>query len=127
MPTYEYRCKDCRHELEAQQSFSDDPLTECPSCGGPLKKKFSSVGISFKGSGFYKTDSRTSSPKAKAGAGSDNGSSDSSGSSESSKSSESSTTTSSSSSDSSASSTKSSDPGSGSTGTSAKAPASTPA
>ena len=61
MPTYEYRCKDCRHELEAQQSFSDDPLTECPSCGGLLKKKFSSVGISFKGSGFYKTDSRTSS------------------------------------------------------------------
>src|SRR3954468_13330668 len=50
MPTYEYRCKDCRHELEAQQSFSDDPLTECPSCGGLLKKKFSSVGISFKGS-----------------------------------------------------------------------------
>jgi putative FmdB family regulatory protein len=61
MPTYEYRCKDCGHELEAQQSFSDEPLTECPSCGGALKKKFSSVGISFKGSGFYKTDSRSSS------------------------------------------------------------------
>jgi putative FmdB family regulatory protein len=58
MPIYEYRCKDCRHELEAQQSFSDEALTECPSCGGTLKKKFSSVGISFKGSGFYKTDSR---------------------------------------------------------------------
>jgi putative FmdB family regulatory protein len=66
MPTYEYRCKDCRHELEAQQAFSDDPLTVCPSCGGLLKKKFSSPGISFKGSGFYKTDSRTSSSKAKA-------------------------------------------------------------
>ena len=61
MPTYEYRCKDCGHELEAQQAFSDDPLTECPSCGGALKKKFGSVGISFKGSGFYKNDSRGSS------------------------------------------------------------------
>ena len=61
MPTYEYRCKDCGHELEAQQAFSDDPLTECPSCGGALKKKFGSVGISFKGSGFYKNDSRSSS------------------------------------------------------------------
>jgi putative FmdB family regulatory protein len=58
MPTYEYRCKDCGHELEAQQAFSDEPLTECPSCGGALKKKFGSVGISFKGSGFYKNDSR---------------------------------------------------------------------
>ncbi len=61
MPTYEYRCKDCGHELEAQQAFSDDPLTECPSCGGALKKRFGSVGISFKGSGFYKNDSRGSS------------------------------------------------------------------
>lgn len=60
MPTYEYRCKDCGHELEAQQSFQDDPLTECPSCGGELRKKFSAVGISFKGSGFYKNDSRGS-------------------------------------------------------------------
>jgi putative FmdB family regulatory protein len=58
MPTYEYRCKDCGHDLEAQQAFTDDPLTECPSCGGALKKKFGSVGISFKGSGFYKNDSR---------------------------------------------------------------------
>lgn len=62
MPTYEYRCKDCGHEFEAQQAFSDDPLTECPSCQGALKKKFGSVGISFKGSGFYKNDSRGSSP-----------------------------------------------------------------
>jgi putative FmdB family regulatory protein len=61
MPTYQYRCRDCHHELEAQQSFSDDPLTECPSCHGTLKKRFSSVGISFKGSGFYKTDSRSGS------------------------------------------------------------------
>jgi putative FmdB family regulatory protein len=59
MPTYEYRCKDCGDELEAVQGFHDDPLTECPSCGGPLRKKFGSVGISFKGSGFYKNDSRS--------------------------------------------------------------------
>jgi putative FmdB family regulatory protein len=58
MPTYEYRCKDCENELEAVQGFHDEPLTECPSCGGTLRKKFGSVGISFKGSGFYKNDSR---------------------------------------------------------------------
>jgi putative FmdB family regulatory protein len=61
MPTYEYRCKDCGHEFEVQQAFTDDPLTDCPSCSGALKKKFGSVGISFKGSGFYKNDSRGSS------------------------------------------------------------------
>ena len=77
MPTYEYRCKDCGHELEAQQAFTDDPLTECPSCGGALKKKFGSVGISFKGSGFYKNDSRGSSSSS----GSSSASSESSGSS----------------------------------------------
>lgn len=58
MPTYDYRCKDCGHEFEAQQAFTDDALTECPSCGGALKKKFGSVGIAFKGSGFYKNDAR---------------------------------------------------------------------
>jgi putative FmdB family regulatory protein len=73
MPTYEYRCKDCGHELEAQQSFSDEPLTECPSCQGTLKKKFSAVGISFKGSGFYKTDSRGSSKSASVPASSSSG------------------------------------------------------
>jgi putative FmdB family regulatory protein len=56
MPTYEYRCRSCNHDLEVQQSFTDDPLTECPKCGGALRKVFGSVGISFKGSGFYKTD-----------------------------------------------------------------------
>ena len=61
MPTYEYRCKDCGNDLEVVQAFTDDPLTECPSCGGTLKKKFGSVGISFKGSGFYKNDARGSS------------------------------------------------------------------
>ena len=58
MPTYDYRCTDCGHEFEAQQAFTDDPLTECPSCEGAVKKRFNSVGISFKGSGFYKNDSR---------------------------------------------------------------------
>ena len=58
MPIYEYRCKDCGHEFETTQAFTDEPLTECPSCQGALKKKFGSVGISFKGSGFYKNDSR---------------------------------------------------------------------
>ena len=63
MPTYEYRCKDCGHDLESVQGFHDEPLTECPACGGTLRKKFGAVGISFKGSGFYKTDSRASSSK----------------------------------------------------------------
>jgi putative FmdB family regulatory protein len=58
MPTYEYACKDCGSHLEVVQSFSDDPLTECPHCSGPLRKVFGSIGITFKGSGFYKTDSR---------------------------------------------------------------------
>ena len=61
MPTYEYRCKDCGHTFEVVQSFTDDALTECPSCGGQLRKVFGNVGITFKGSGFYKTDSRSSS------------------------------------------------------------------
>jgi putative FmdB family regulatory protein len=60
MPTYEYACKSCDEKLEVQQKFTDDPLTECPACGGPLRKVFGSVGIAFKGSGFYKTDSRGS-------------------------------------------------------------------
>lgn len=62
MPTYEYRCKACGHELEIVQKFTDDALTRCESCGADqLRKVFGSVGISFKGSGFYKTDSRSSS------------------------------------------------------------------
>ena len=61
MPTYEYACKSCGEHLEVVQSFRDDPLTECPSCNGTLRKVFSPVGIAFKGSGFYKTDSRPSS------------------------------------------------------------------
>ena len=61
MPTYEYACKGCGEHLEVVQSFKDDALTECPSCGGMLRKVFGSIGITFKGSGFYKTDSRSSS------------------------------------------------------------------
>lgn len=104
MPTYEYRCKACGEHLEVAQSFRDDPLTECPNCSGTLKKVFQPIGIAFKGSGFYRNDSRTSGSKAtsstKAGdasgsnnsdnsdssnnSGSSNGSGSSSGSSESS-------------------------------------------
>ncbi len=61
MPTYEYRCRDCGEDLEVVQAFTDDPLTECPACHGSLRKVFGNVGITFKGSGFYKTDSRKSS------------------------------------------------------------------
>ncbi|WP_405087135.1 FmdB family zinc ribbon protein [Microbispora sp. NBC_01389] len=61
MPTYQYACTACGEQLEAVQRFSDDPLTECPACQGKLRKVFSAVGIVFKGSGFYRTDSRSSS------------------------------------------------------------------
>jgi len=60
VPTYSYQCKECGEAFDAQQSFSDDPLTVCPNCGGPLRKLFNSVGVVFKGSGFYRTDSRSS-------------------------------------------------------------------
>ena len=60
MPTYEYECQSCRERHEAVQRFSDAPLSECPRCGGALRRVFSSVGVVFKGSGFYKTYSRPS-------------------------------------------------------------------
>ena len=60
MPTYQYACTACHERLEAVQTFTDAPLTECPACGGRLRKVFSAVGVVFKGSGFYKTDSRES-------------------------------------------------------------------
>ncbi|HEU5034325.1 MAG TPA: FmdB family zinc ribbon protein [Mycobacteriales bacterium] len=63
MPTYQYACTSCGERLEVVQKFSDDPLTICPSCAGALRKVFSPVGVVFKGSGFYKTDSRTSASK----------------------------------------------------------------
>ena len=58
MPTYQYACTACAHQLEAVQSFTDDPLVECPECAGRLRKVFSTVGVVFKGSGFYRNDSR---------------------------------------------------------------------
>ena len=90
MPTYEYRCKDCGEHLEVVQSFADEALTTCPNCAGSLRKVFGNIGISFKGSGFYKTDSRSGSSASKPAASSDSSSSSSSPSSSSSSSSDSS-------------------------------------
>ncbi|TWG25885.1 FmdB family zinc ribbon protein [Actinoplanes teichomyceticus] len=64
MPTYQYACTECGEQLEAVQSFSDPALTECPNCQGKLRKVFNSVGIVFKGSGFYRNDSRSGSVSA---------------------------------------------------------------
>ncbi|WP_169581103.1 MULTISPECIES: FmdB family zinc ribbon protein [Microbacterium] len=61
MPTYAYACKQCGHRFDAVQSFADPTLTECPECGGPLRKEYGSIGVTFNGSGFYRTDSRASS------------------------------------------------------------------
>ena len=66
MPTYQYSCNDCGHFFEIQQSFSDDSLSVCPECEGRLRKVFNAVGVVFKGSGFYRNDSR---PKAAAESG----------------------------------------------------------
>ncbi|MET7796053.1 FmdB family zinc ribbon protein [Streptomyces decoyicus] len=85
MPTYQYQCTACGEGLEAVQKFTDDALTECPACDGRLKKVFSAVGIVFKGSGFYRNDSRGSSsgssPAKNASAAGSTSSSDTSGSS----------------------------------------------
>jgi putative FmdB family regulatory protein len=70
VPTYQYSCTECGHFFEAVQSFSDDSLTVCPECEGRLRKVFNAVGVVFKGSGFYRTDSRSSTN----GSGSKNGS-----------------------------------------------------
>ncbi|MDO9398949.1 MAG: zinc ribbon domain-containing protein [Herbiconiux sp.] len=84
MPTYSYRCTECDNAFDIQQAFTDDTLTECPVCGGKLRKVFSPVGVTFNGSGFYRTDSRaksSSSDGAKSsssGEGSKSGSGDSS-------------------------------------------------
>ncbi|WP_262848457.1 FmdB family zinc ribbon protein [Mumia quercus] len=67
MPTYQYQCNDCGQPLEVQQSFSDDALTVCPSCDGRLRKVFNAVGVVFKGSGFYRNDSRSSSSSSSTG------------------------------------------------------------
>ncbi|MFC8432118.1 FmdB family zinc ribbon protein [Streptomyces sp. NPDC057253] len=84
MPTYQYQCTECGEGLEAVQKFTDDALTVCPNCQGRLKKVFSAVGIVFKGSGFYRNDSRgssSSSSPASSSKSSTSGSSDSSSSS----------------------------------------------
>jgi putative FmdB family regulatory protein len=59
MPTYEYACRSCGRHIDVQQSFTDDPLTTCPTCGGQLRKVFGNIAISFKGTGFYSTDNRS--------------------------------------------------------------------
>ena len=64
MPTYQYACTTCGEQVEAVQRFDDEPLSVCPACGGSLRKVFSPVGIVFKGSGFYRTDSRKAAAKA---------------------------------------------------------------
>ncbi|AAT88550.1 FmdB family transcriptional regulator [Leifsonia xyli subsp. xyli] len=58
MPTYSYSCRGCGHTFDIQQTFTDDALTVCPDCGGSLRKVFGAVGVTFNGSGFYRTDSR---------------------------------------------------------------------
>jgi putative FmdB family regulatory protein len=88
VPTYQYACTACDHRFEAVQSFSDTSLTTCPACSGMLRKVFSSVGIVFKGSGFYRTDSRAGAgstvtngdPATKNGSGKDGGGKDGAGS-----------------------------------------------
>lgn len=77
MPTYAYACTTCDHRFEVQQSFSDDALTECPECSGRLRKLFNAVGIVFKGSGFYRTDSRGTSKSGAAKASGDSSSAES--------------------------------------------------
>jgi len=73
VPTYQYACTACGHELEAVQSFSDDALTTCPDCGGDLRKLFGNVGVVFKGSGFYRNDSRKSASDSSSSSGSSDG------------------------------------------------------
>lgn len=77
MPTYAYACKSCGHRFDTVQSFSDPALTECPACGGVLRKEYGSIGVTFNGSGFYRTDSRagTSGSSSTGKSGGDSGSS----------------------------------------------------
>ena len=79
VPTYAYRCSDCSHAFDIYQQFSDTALTECPECGGKLRKVFGSLGVTFNGSGFYRTDSRAGASSG-GSSGSGSGSSGSSGS-----------------------------------------------
>ena len=84
MPTYQYACTECGHAFEQFQSFSEDALTVCPECNGKLRKLFNAVGVVFKGSGFYRTDSRASSSSTTPASTSSSSSADSSSSSSSS-------------------------------------------
>jgi putative FmdB family regulatory protein len=70
VPTYQYACTECGHAFEQFQSFSEDSLTVCPECSGKLRKVFSAAGVVFKGSGFYRTDSRSGSSSSSSGSGS---------------------------------------------------------
>ncbi|MDK7749529.1 zinc ribbon domain-containing protein [Brevibacterium sp. UMB10442] len=118
MPTYSYACRECDHAFDIHQSFSDDSLTTCPECGKEsLRKVYGSVGVTFKGSGFYRTDSRSG--ESGSGAGSGAGSGGSSGSASGSGSSSGSGASSGGNSSSSASSSSSSSSGSSSSGGSA--------
>ncbi|MBP2437277.1 FmdB family zinc ribbon protein [Microbacterium amylolyticum] len=76
MPTYAYACADCNHTFDIVQSFADASLTECPQCDGRLRKQYGSIGVTFNGSGFYRTDSR---PATSTGTGAASGDSSSSG------------------------------------------------
>ena len=69
MPTYQYQCTDCGKALEVRQSFTDEALTVCPSCDGTLRKVFNAVGVVFKGSGFYRNDSRSTASSGSSAAG----------------------------------------------------------
>lgn len=75
MPTYSYRCTECGTAFDIVQSFSDDSLTECPTCGGRLRKLYNAVGVVFKGGGFYRNDSRTDGKGAKSASSGDSSSS----------------------------------------------------
>jgi putative FmdB family regulatory protein len=81
VPTYQYACTECGHRFEAVQSFYEDALTHCPECDGRLRKVFSAVGVVFKGSGFYRTDSRSSATSSSSSSSPSDGSSSSDGSS----------------------------------------------
>ena len=69
MPTYAYACTECAHSFDIHQSFSEDSLTTCPECEGRLRKVFGNLGVTFSGSGFYRTDSRSGSSSSSGGAG----------------------------------------------------------
>ena len=79
VPTYQYACTDCGHRFEAVQAFTDDSLTTCPECAGKLRKVYGSVGVVFKGSGFYRTDSRAASSDVSAAKSSDKSAGEKSG------------------------------------------------